>query len=923
MRNPAPLLPWLAALLAVGLAACDDEPAPSVAEPVEDAAPPPPPPMPDTGPVPDFEPPPTPDAGPADLGPADALFDPPVVVVSVETGLGSDITVAGVRNRVTCTALTADGAAAVDVITRVEIRPEDGWRRDEADPTVFVGEAAGAYQVTCTAPDLGLRDATPSRWEVQPGEPVRIRTTVEPALIEAGGDARVTCAAVDAWGNPLDTRGAHVTVSPESPGVVVEDRSLSATTAGRYRVACALAGAAADGEGRLDVLPGPPAELVAQLAPEEPVYGVGEVIGFPARVTDVYGNRVDDAPLVWRAEPDLPTFGAGRFLAAAEGRYTLRVAVDGPTLDDVPLEAEADVLVDAGGPAIACEGIAAGQMVRLQAQATVSGQVADIAGLAGFEIDGQPVALDAGGRFSLDVAPTWGLNVHSLVARDAFGNENSTFCAFFAADDYLAEDAGLLDGIALHLSQGAIDDGTPNNPITSLADLLRRVLDSPELVQTVHAALQAQNPIVPNDCRVRDPLFGACLVRFGAQYRNIAINGPNALTTTLVAGGIRFRATLRNLRIDLQTTGTISVGGSASVSEITVDLTFNVDLSNGRPRVALRAINEVRIGSIDLDLDGAVGRLFDGAVDLIFGAFEGLVRDELAGAVRGFLESELDALLSGVLDGLDLAALSQSFDVPTFDGSPPLRLALGVALDQVNVNAERLRIGISTTVGGATRIATPSAGVPLVGEVARHAIRPAGTVGAAVSLGVVNQVLHRLWRGGFFSFADAGGLLGDLPEGTQIGLDVRLPPAVEGIGDNRVRLHLGPAVASVVYPGLFDEPLRIRVAAKVTAGVELIDDALVFGGADGVQIESLDLVIDQLALAAGARESIERDLTRIVQAVADRALNDLLPAVPIPDFALPDDLAAYGVPRGTRLGLRNARLVGERTHFVLDGSFGQ
>lgn len=909
------------ALLATAcvFAACDDEPAPAPDAPVVDAELPPPPVMSDTS-VPDaFVPV---DAEPVpDMAEPDVFVERPVVVVAIETSLGASITAAGVQNRVTCTALDADDGSVPDIDTRIEIRPEEGWVRDGDDRAVFVGETAGAYEVVCTAPGLGLRDTSPSRWEVQPGAPTRVRAVVEPARIDAGGAADVRCEAVDAWGNPLDASGAMVTVSPESPAIAVFGHTIEATGAGRYQVSCALEGAAADGDVLLTVDPGLPAALVAQVVPDEPVYGIGAVIGYPATVTDIFGNVLEGAPIVWDAAPDLPLFGAGRFLAAVEGRYTLSVRVDGATHGDVVLEDSVDILVDAGGPSISCGGVA-GQMVRRAGPVTLEGQVADIAGLAAFEVDGQPVELDGAGRFSVQIEPTWGLNVNTLVARDAFGNENSTFCAFFAADDYLAENASLFDAIALHLGQTAVDDGTPNDPIRSLSDLLRRVIDSPELVQTVDGALRAQNPIVPNDCRARVPIIGSCAFRFGAEYQGIQIGGANALTTTLVAGGIRFRATLRNVRLDLRTTGTVRVGGDVRVSDITVDLTFDVDLNNGRPRVRLRGVNEIRVGNIDLNIDG-LGGFFDGAVDLVFGAFEGLVRDQLVSAMRGFLEGELDALLSGVLEGIDLASLSQAFEVPTLDGSPAVNLALGVALDQVNVTAERLRIGISTRVDGDTRQATPSAGVPLVAPPGRVAINPRGSVGAALSLGVVNQVLHRLWRASFFSFGDAGGLLGGLPEGTEIGLDVRIPPAVEGIGDNRVRLHLGPAVASVVYPGLFDEPLRIRLAATVTAGVELIDDQLIFGGEDGVQIENLDLVIDQLALAAGARESIERDLTRIVQAVADRALNDLLPAIPIPDFALPDSLSDYGVPRGTRLGLRGASLTGARTHFFLDGNFGQ
>lgn len=926
MRTPRFLLLSLVGLVASWATGCaDDDKKPSIARPIEDAARPPPPldaapdawVEPDLGPDP--EPEPTVDGGVLpDAAPA------PVQVVAVDTRLGAEATVAGVENRVTCVALAADESPVDEVTTRVEVRPGEGWARGVDDETALVGEVAGVYQVTCTAPMLGLRDTTPAAWEVRPAEAVEVRATVEPSAIVAGEFAEVRCEAVDAFGNPVDTAGATVSLSPEGAGVFVDGRVVEVQTAGRYEVACVLGGATSQ-TARLDVTPGLPSQIVARVVPEAPVYRVGEVVGYAVTVTDTFGNRVDDAALVWGSEPSLPAFGAGRYLATEEGRYTLAVRVDGPTLGDVPLEASAEILVDAGGPAITCDQPGDGAMVRRTgAPVALGGEVRDIAGLAAFEVDGEAVAVDAAGRFAVERQPAWGLNVHTLVARDAFGNENSTLCTYFAADDYIGEDALLFDGVALQLSQGAVDDGAPNRPIASLGDLLRGVLDSPELVATVDAALRAQNPVVPNRCLQRIPNpFGddPCLFTFGAEYRSIEIRGPNSLAMPLLAGGIRFQVVIRGIRISMRTTGTASVGGLMTADSVGLDITFNVGLENGRPAVTLRGVNNIAVGGLDLDLDGGLGSFFDPAVDLVFGAFEGLVRDELVNAIRGFLEGELDDLLSGILDGLDINALGLAFDVPTLDGSAPIRLSLGVAFDQVQVAADRLRIGISTRAQGPTRQAAPSAGVPLVVTPSRINLAPQGTMAGAVSLGLINQVLHRLWRGGFFAVGDAGAVLGDLPEGTSIGLEVRVPPAVEGIGDNRVRLHLGPAVASIAYAGLFDDPLRIRLAATLTAGVELRGGTeLVFGA---VEIETLRLVIEGVQVTAQAREVIERDLRRIVQAVADQALNDLLPTVPIPDFALPESLVQYGVPRGTRLGLRQATLSGQRAHFVLDGRFGE
>jgi hypothetical protein len=64
-------------------------------------------------------------------------------------------------------------------------------------------------------------------------------------------------------------------------------------------------------------------------------------------------------------------------------------------------------------------------------------------------------------------------------------------------------------------------------------------------------------------------------------------------------------------------------------------------------------------------------------------------------------------------------------------------------------------------------------------------------------------------------------------------------------------------------------------------------------------------------------------MTRVVQGLLDTALSGALPTLPVPDFALPSSLEQYGVPPGTRLGLRGLNLSGTPSHWLVDGEFGQ
>ncbi|MEZ4475687.1 MAG: hypothetical protein R3F60_33790 [bacterium] len=835
--------------------------------------------------------------------------DPPNPVVRVETTLGTGITRAGLANRVTCQALDADDLPVAGVDLRVDIHPSDGWSRDPDAPDQLTGRTAGIYLVTCHAPGLGLRDGTPSRWDVLPGPAHRLVTTVEPDIITAGESAQVTCEAWDEFGNPLATDDAFVQVRPEALGVEIDERELTITTADSYVVTCTDPAAAEQIGAPLDVLPGRPDRLVAAVQPVAAVYDIGQVITYAARVVDAFGNPVPDAPLLWSARPGLPGFGEGRYRPDAEGRYRLRVEVEGTDLVQ-----ESEILVDAGGPAIACINPPDGAMVGI-GPLNLEGRVADVAGIASVTVNGRAVQVADDGRFSAAVEPTWGLNVQEIIARDAVGNANSTFCAWFSSGEYIGEEARAADVIQLHLGQGAVDDGAPDQPIRSLTDLLRRVLNSQGLLTTVDAALRAQNPIVPTECRQRLPIVG-CVFSLGASYQGLRIRGERTASMTLVDGGLRLQARLNGLELDVQLHGTVGNRGTITAEYVAVDLTFDVLMQNGRPVVRLRGQGSASVGRLDSNFSGVItGTL----LDLVFGAFEGTIRGEVVSALRGFLADQTDDILAGLLNGLDLQSLSVGLVLPGLGGGPETPMSLAVDFASLNVNPSRLLLGISTRVDGPTRQAARSAGVPMPPGPRTVALRPNGNAGAAINLGLINQLLHRAWRAGVFTLPDAGDLLGGLGAGVRLGLRVLVPPAVRGrVGETGVELHLGPAVAEVTWPELFERPLTLRMAAIAEASVRLERGTDVTFG--DIQVTRLYLSLEGVNVTPQARLTLERELGRIVSALVGEALSGSLPSLPVPDFALPDVLVQYGVPRGTRLGIRDLSLTGQASHFLLSGN---
>ncbi len=910
-------------ILAVALAAtaCDSEQQPPTGQRVPMILLPDATILPDAAPIPDVGP----DALREDAAIEEDTGPPPdaaaftQIPFAVETRVGDRHTVVGLENRITCEVLDQQGAPIPGLETRTEIHPDSGWDTTEIG---VIGRIARDYRIICTAPRAGLRDPTPADWTVLPGGSTRVVTFISDDDINVGEETEVTCEAYDEEGNLTDDEAFQVHIEPPTAGVEVRGATHRFTAAGNFDVTCRLPGADSAPGVALTVRPGLPAAIALGIHPERPVYRVGSVVELLPIVTDSFENPLPEVPILYESEPVLEGFGAGRFRCAPEGEYTLAATVDAPTLNDIPLTASLDILVDRGGPGITCEHPDDGEFIHMpEGRAhTFQGTVADIRAVQSVHVDGRVAQLFEDGGFRSETAVEWGLNVHDIVATDG-DDESSTFCSYYASEVYHPEDQALNDSLLLRLGQGAVDEGEPDRPIGSLADVLRRVINSRGLRDTVHSALLAQNPVVPNECRAR--VLGLCLFRLGVEYQDLQIGGRNTIDLSLVDGGLRARTSVRNLAITAQLRGTLGNRARISTEHITIDLTFGVGLRfDGNPDVWVQGLNEVSLGRLDSDFSG----FLTGAIlELVFWAFEGLIRRTATDAIRDYLEDNIDAVLSDLLSNVDIGELGAGFDVPSLTGGEPIPLTLTAGLSTLDFAAGRAMVGVKTKVDGPTRVAGRNPGVALPPGTGFQELPADRSVGAAVMLGVLNQVLHRLWRAGFFE-AEAGGLVGevagDLPEGYEVFLRIPSPPVVTGVQDAAtVRVFVGPLVAGVVAPPFFIEPFRVRLAAVLDATVSLQGERdLSF---EGVRIVDLHLDLGADPPPLQARQTLEDTLRRVVQAIIDRALNDGLPVLPLPEFIIPDSLGQFDLPVGSGLGLRQPRLTGTEASWILDGNFGE
>lgn len=851
-------------------------------------------------------------------------FEPPAPITDVDTLVTPLVVQAGERVDTACEIFDAEGLP-------VEFTEEEAPREriffdaegsfGESDEGDVIAVRAGNAQITCTIPDMGLVDTTPAEIEIVPGDPHTVITYVSADIITAGDTVDASCEVFDAYGNLIPDAEPELLVAPTGEGVSVDGLSATLTTAGLHQVACSLPGTQVEEGQEVDVLPGAPAEIIISKSPDQGVYGIGQVVTFTVIVTDAYGNIIPNADADVTSDPAAESFGDDRYRFNEEGTFSITATIEGV---EGPLTATTEVIINGTGPTILCDSPSDGEMLDMAPGGTVTfrGSTDDANGIARVTINGTDAAIGRGGTFSHDVKTSFGINFIDITTEDNFGAQNSRTCAFLVSDTWEGMSGFLDDGITLRLAQSAFDDGNRNDGLDSLNDLIYTMLNSSGLRNTLHSELN-RSPVLKDSCDQRVcPCFGGCCFcahHSKITYRDTRIGGPHSTSLDLVSGGLRARVTLRDINVQVRVDSTLYDGtGWARFNEMSVDITFNVRLRNGRPDVTLNRINSVSISNVDLDFPGFGGVIIDILQALFQGQIRNLVRDQL----RNYLRDNINSILDDLLSGLDINSLGSSFNVPQLDGSGTVRLSFSLRFSSLPVNSTRALFGIGPRFQASIQHGGPSLGAPIPPGTMRLDPSTNKAVGATVHVGVFNQALHALWRGGLFDATlDGSTLGGSFPDGTHAKIVTNLPPVAYMKGENQVGLDLGAMRVELVYPGFFDESLIVTLGARATTGVAL-NRAKTDLNFSNVVIDELYFSTDQVSLSPSTRNLVESFLLSLLQDIVDSALNDALPALPIPNFTIPSSLGTFGLPVGATLGLLSPALSQSTNHFVLTGNFG-
>src|SRR5690554_738128 len=870
------------------------------------------------------------DSTSADVDSPDAIPTVNLVPVSVETVLTPTSATAGSTVTVDCQLLNSDGAqvaAPEDADARLVYAPMQSFLPSTSLELIPI--VAGQAKVACQFASLSLVDETPATLEIVAGAVSTVITELDRNMMRAGESATASCAAYDAYGNRVEDAATRVTVDSSGSGISVNDHSVTITQSGVHEVICTVDGADEEHGQFLEVSPGLPAHLAVSKVPDLAFYDIGQVVEIATIITDEFGNLVENAHVTF-AELSASigqdhSFGHGKFRFEQEGIYTVSATVDPPTHDDIALSASVEIAVNGQGPSIECLSPANGEMLHASAGDTVKfrGKVSDAQGISEVTVNGVTVNVGAGGNFTHDVTTRFGINFVDVRAIDAAGTEfvqeNSATCAFLAADKWGGENTFMNDAISLWLGQQAVDDANINDPLDSLNDVLHTVLSSNGLKNQLHSALSAQNPLTRGCYDLPWPL--TC-TSYRVDYRGSRIDGPHDTSLRLIQNGLNLRAVIRNFEIELHVDAAINATGKLKIDSLTGDLDVTLSLSGGRPTITLRPSSvEITSQGVHPSINGLPGWLNN----IISGLVENMVRGIVETQVENFLTSQLQGVLDSLVAGLDITALGSTFDVPRLDGAGTIGLGFGVNFSSLSVNSTRALFGLASkfTVNPVTR-ATPSLGVAMPAGASLLSSNPLRPIAAGVHVGALNAVLHTLWRGGLFDATIASGAIGgSFPPGTEIEISTALPPVAQLNGANRLDLMLGAMRMSIVYPGLFDEPVEMYIGALAHTDVDVVqvgsEATLNFSN---IIISELYFSPVDITLDAQSRAVLADFLQDVLQDLIDTSLNNALPALPIPSFTLPTSLNTYGLPGGSALGIKDPDLTGGGLHLQIKGNFG-
>ncbi len=846
-------------------------------------------------------------------------------IASVETTLDVSEIPAGGSATATCVALDDDGQVVEDAAFVLLLDPAG---HGTASGLTISSTTAGVLNVACRETAADVIDETPAALTVLAGAPVRTAITVDPATIEAGQTAAVSCAAVDEHGNATDDP-SYVAADP-AEGLTVTDTTATGGAAGTYTLTCisqTITDSALQGTATLTVQPGAATAIELYFKPDALAYPAGKPIRLRARSVDAGGNILEEDLAVTNitATPDGHHAVVGtdrdKLRFDLEGKYTVTAALASNTGQT----ASAPIVIDGTPPELTLTQPGRGEVFEADNTISFIGTVSDNLGEVSLRIGDHEVSLPAeGGAFNEVLPVTYGLNLFEVVASDPYGNESLITRAAEKSTEYFAFDVRNLevDGVdnaaVIVLTQDAIDDGVRDEENTDdLASVFAMILDHIDFASFVN------NPLAEFGC-----IDGTCTLDFtGIDYsaHEVALTlGTGKLSLSVVLHDFSATITL-NAPCALCRTNPTPLPGSVTSSK----LTLTMDVLIG-----------VQDGGLVASADGAAVTIDDFAIDIhdSTGILQALL-DSAVGAIEPYLVAGLQVVFAQLIEErlgeafasiFNVFAIDETFEVPSpIEGQPGNSVALATAPRGVDISPERLQMRLDA-IAYAVNPARPFESLGSIGHggcapwssLTYPPVAPM-TVGAHDSL--INQLLYAVWEGGTLSLDIAPGegdsLVADFGiTDLDLLVEARLPPVFNSCGRGANILQIGDLFLDVAMvfagtPTHFTLWLQAEAAVDVEIGENdegVLQAKLIIGDLDPLVVE----LITNTGLFEDNDEAVvdlikETLVPKLLSTVGDTAAFDL------PQIDL--GALADGIPEGTIIELDVTEIGRDNAYLTVNG----
>ena len=844
-------------------------------------------------------------------------------IVLVDTQVVPDTVVAGASANVSCAAATAAG----DIVTQ---RPFSLVVTPPEVATVIgltvTSTHAGTFTVACRDDDAQMTDDTPVTVTVVAAGADHSVLTIAAPSIAAGATTAVECFVADRYGNPT----ADATFVASAPaGVSVAGGVATGTAVGSYDLTCDsnAVTAANKGTGQLTITPGAIADLQLRFVPDFLSYPIDQPVRVEGIGIDAFGNPVSEDAVPVKNLSATPSgqetiFGDAldRIRFSAEGKYVVSAeAVDGGASATRPL------VVDQTPPLLTVTSPERGLVVDNAAPITVSGTVSDNLGeVASLTINGTPVAIPAaGGAFTAQVTPTYGLNLLQIEAKDPYdlskvvtrAIEEST--EYYAMDDTEIASSGVSNAVALMLTQEAIDDGNHTEAeLDDLASIFKLFVDN------IDVGAFIQNPLTTFSC-----IGGNCSVDFTS-----ITTSSSTIALTLQTGKIHMHIELNDFAATITlwapcsvsllcATDPLALPGAATATKVIFDTDIVISVSGGQTTSAAENTTVVleNFGVSINDPTGILQGLITGAITLIQAPLE----DGLEALIAGLVQDQVGGALSGLFDALNI---SQTFDIPSPVGEGVNTVEVKMAARAVDISPERLQLRLDG-ISYAQNPVRPYASLGSIGHrgcsnFTSLTYPPPSPMTVGLQDSFINELLFAVWEGGTLSLVvGEGDELGfDIPlQNLELSVDPLLPPVYNSCAGGGERLQLGDLYLDLKFD--FGGPAHIALWLQAEALVEVAFGLNETGGNQiQLNIGELDPMVLEIVQNEGYFAGDDQAVVELITSLVPQLLSTVTDKA---RFDLPTiDLGSLTsvVPAGTILNLDVQSVGRDNAYLTVNGA---